>query len=85
VDLYRVSGVEEAFALGMDEFLGDAHAICIIEWAERAQPLIPPEHLWIRLGFPDYADQTRRALRFTAQGERHAALLREFRQTAFGA
>ncbi|MBU0704451.1 MAG: tRNA (adenosine(37)-N6)-threonylcarbamoyltransferase complex ATPase subunit type 1 TsaE [Chloroflexi bacterium] len=82
IDLYRISGAEEALGLGMDEFLGDARAICIVEWAERVRFLMPPEHLWIRL---DFADQTRRALYFTAQGERHTALLHEFRRTAFGA
>lgn len=81
-DLYRISGAEEAQSLGMDELLGDARAICVIEWAERARPLVPTEHLWIRL---DFVDQTRRALCFAAQGERHTALLEKFRQVAFGA
>ena len=70
---------------GMDEFLGDARAICVVEWAERARPLMPPEHLWVKLNFADHADQTRRTLCFRAQGERHTALLREFRRVAFGA
>ncbi|MFQ6101061.1 MAG: tRNA (adenosine(37)-N6)-threonylcarbamoyltransferase complex ATPase subunit type 1 TsaE [Anaerolineae bacterium] len=82
VDLYRISSVDEVPGLGVDEFLGDAHGVCVIEWAERARPLVPFEHLWIRL---EFASQTRRALHFTAQGERHAALLREFRRVAFGA
>ena len=85
VDLYRISGADEASGLGIDEFLGDEHAVFVIEWAERARSLIPPEHLWIRLSFADRADQTRRALYFTARGERHTTLLREFRRAAFGA
>jgi tRNA threonylcarbamoyladenosine biosynthesis protein TsaE len=82
VDLYRISGVDESFGLGLDEFLGDAHAVCVIEWAERARPLVPSEHLWVRLKF---ADWTQRALSFVAQGERHTTLLQEFRRVAFGA
>lgn len=82
VDLYRISGVDEALGLGVDDFLGDARAVCVVEWAERARSLMPPEHLWVRLKF---ADWTRRALRFVAQGERHTALLRDFRRVAFGA
>ena len=82
VDLYRISGAEEAWGLGVDEFLGDAYAICIVEWAERARELMPPDHLWIKL---DFAGHTRRALHFTAQGKRHTELLREFRRAAFGA
>jgi tRNA threonylcarbamoyladenosine biosynthesis protein TsaE len=82
VDLYRISGAQEALTLGIDEFLGDEQAICIIEWAERSRPLIPNEHLWVQL---EFADPMRRAMYFTAQGKHHAALLQEFRQAAFGA
>lgn len=84
IDLYRISGAEEAWELGADEFVGGEYAVCIIEWAERARSLIPPEHLWISLDFADHAGQNRRALHFVAQGEQHRALLREFRRTAFG-
>lgn len=82
VDLYRVPGVQEALSLGLEEFLGDERAVVIVEWAERARSLIPPEHLWIRL---EMSGTVHRALRFAAYGERHAALLQEFRRTAFGA
>ena len=82
VDFYRIAGAAEATDLGVDEFLGDAHAACVIEWAERAQPLIPAEHLWVRLSM---ANSTRRSLCFVAQGARHTALLRDFRRVAFGA
>jgi len=82
VDLYRISGAKEAFSLGMDDFLGDGHAICVIEWAERVRSLVSSEHLWVKL---EFIDETRRSLRFAAQGKRHTKLLREFRRVAFGA
>lgn len=82
VDLYRISGAQEALTLGIDEFVGDKQAICVIEWAERSRSLMPDEHLWVQL---EFADPMRRAMYFTAQGEYHTALLREFRQAAFGA
>ncbi|MEE8390271.1 MAG: tRNA (adenosine(37)-N6)-threonylcarbamoyltransferase complex ATPase subunit type 1 TsaE [Anaerolineae bacterium] len=85
IDLYRISGADETLSLGVDEFLGEERSVFVIEWAERARALIPPEHLWIRLNFSDRIDQMRRALYFTAQGERHETLLREFRREAFGA
>jgi tRNA threonylcarbamoyladenosine biosynthesis protein TsaE len=85
VDLYRVSGAAEAWRLGVDDFLGTEYAVSVIEWAERAESLVPSEHLWVRLGFVDRVDAMRRHLWFSAHGERHQALLREFRQTAFGA
>ena len=82
VDLYRISGPGETLGLGVDDILGDTRAVCIIEWAERARSLIPTEHLWVRI---EEVGETRRLIYFTAQGERHMALLREFRRTAFGA
>ncbi len=85
VDWYRISDAEMVFSLGVDEFMGDPHAIFIIEWAERARSLIPSDHLWIRLDFATHADQMRRMLYFTAQGDRHTALLQMFRRSAFGA
>jgi len=85
IDLYRVSGAEEAWNLGVDDFLGNEYAVSVIEWAERAESLIPPDHLWIKLDFVEPGDPTRRHLWFSAHGPRHQALLREFRETAFGA
>jgi tRNA threonylcarbamoyladenosine biosynthesis protein TsaE len=82
VDLYRISGVDEALSLGLDEFLGDTHAVCVVEWADQARSLMPPARLWIRLKF---TGPTRRALHFVAQEKRHKTLLRKFRRAAFGA
>ena len=85
VDLYRISGPEETWHLGIDEFLGSDYAVSVIEWAERARSLIPAGHLWIKLGFVEPADLMRRHLWFSAHGQRHQDLLREFRHLAFGA
>jgi tRNA threonylcarbamoyladenosine biosynthesis protein TsaE len=85
VDLYRVSAAEEAWRLGLEEFLSSEYAVAVIEWAERAETLIPAEHLWIKLGFVESVGLTRRHLWFSAHGQRHQDLLREFRRLAFGA
>jgi tRNA threonylcarbamoyladenosine biosynthesis protein TsaE len=85
VDLYRISGPEEAWRLGVDEFLGSEYGISVIEWAGRAKSLVPSAHLWIRLGFVEPGDLSRRHLWFSAHGRRHEELLREFRHLAFGA
>ena len=82
IDLYRISDTAEALTLGFEELLGDDHAICVIEWAERARSMIPEEHLWLTL---ELVDATRRTINFTGQGKHHEALVQEFRQTAFGA
>ena len=62
--------------------LGDVHAICVIEWAERARSMIPKEHLWLTL---EFVDVTRRTINLSGHGTRHEALVQEFRQAAFGA
>jgi tRNA threonylcarbamoyladenosine biosynthesis protein TsaE len=85
VDLYRISSAEEAWHLGVDEFLGSEYAVSMIEWPERAESLIPAAHLWITLGFVEPAGLTRRHLCFSAHGQRYQDLLREFRSLAFGA
>jgi hypothetical protein len=42
---------------------------------------LPAERLWIRF---TAMDETRRVLRFAAQGEGYQALLTNFRRAAFG-
>ncbi len=48
IDLYRLGGPEEAYDLGLDEYL-ETDGITVIEWAERAAELIPPDAVHIRL------------------------------------
>ena len=48
IDLYRLSGPEEALGLGLEEYF-DANGITAIEWAERAEGLLPPDMLHIQI------------------------------------
>lgn len=48
IDLYRLSGPEEALGLGLEEYF-DADGITAIEWAERAEGLLPPDLLHIQI------------------------------------
>ena len=57
IDLYRLSGPEEAYDLGLDEYL-ETDGITVIEWAERAAELIPPDAVHIQLTRGD-DEQTR--------------------------
>ena len=54
IDLYRLSGPEEAFDLALDEYF-DAGGVTVVEWPERAAELLPPEtiHLQIERGEND--------------------------------
>ena len=48
IALYRLSGPTEALGLGLEEYF-DANGITAIEWAERAEGLLPPDPLHIRI------------------------------------
>ncbi len=42
IDLYRIESVDELYDIGYEEyFFGDAY--CFIEWAEKAESLLPSE------------------------------------------
>lgn len=49
-DLYRVHGEEELFEIGLMEHL-NAKGLCVIEWADLAEDLLPPGTLWVRLSW----------------------------------
>jgi tRNA A37 threonylcarbamoyladenosine biosynthesis protein TsaE len=53
----------------------------LIEWPERMENLIPPEHL--RLEF-ETLDEEQRQMRFKSKGKRPDAVLDELRQSIFG-
>ena len=48
IDLYRLSGPAEALGLGLEEYF-DAEGITAIEWAERADGLLPKDLIHIRI------------------------------------
>jgi tRNA threonylcarbamoyladenosine biosynthesis protein TsaE len=48
VDLYRTESLEEIRRLGLDELL-DGDGVTVIEWAEKAEPLLPARTARIRI------------------------------------
>lgn len=48
IDLYRLSGPDEALGLGLEEYF-DVNGITAIEWAERAEGLLPDDVLHIQI------------------------------------
>jgi tRNA threonylcarbamoyladenosine biosynthesis protein TsaE len=48
VDLYRLSTEREAWDVGIEDYLrGDG--ICLVEWAERIERLLPAKHIAVRI------------------------------------
>ena len=57
VDLYRTSSLEEIQALGLDDLMG-GQGVTVIEWAEKAGPLLPDRTVRVRIeGVGDEARQ----------------------------
>jgi tRNA threonylcarbamoyladenosine biosynthesis protein TsaE len=72
-DCYRLEkAAAEAQAIGLDELLLD-DGVAIVEWAERIEPLLPPDYLRITLAV---LDDTRRELTFEPHGSRSTELAR---------
>jgi len=80
IDLYRISDVREALDFGLDEYLY-GEGVCAIEWAERVEPILPDERLWIVLR---HLDANKRGILIRADGLRYETLLRELKRVAFG-
>jgi len=55
VDLYRIGDSEEAWDLGLEEQLA-GNGVCVVEWADRAAEIFPPDCLWIELSYGDSVD-----------------------------
>lgn len=51
-DLYRIDHPAEAWDLGLEDIIAAGENVLIVEWADRAADIFPPEALWIEL---DYA------------------------------
>lgn len=47
-DAYRIETPGEFFELGYEEYFF-GNGICIVEWADRVEPLLPPETLRFRM------------------------------------
>jgi tRNA threonylcarbamoyladenosine biosynthesis protein TsaE len=81
IDLYRLNDpVADALALGLDDYLlGDG--VCLVEWADRIEPILPAERLWIVLR---HVALSKRGIVIRAAGPRCDQVLTKFRASAFG-
>src|SRR5947209_15941067 len=70
LDVYRLSGPEEAADLALDEMLA-AGGVVMIEWPERIAPALPADRLEVRLE----PDHDVRRVTASAHGPRAAAIL----------
>lgn len=50
VDLYRIGSRKDLIEVGIEEYFNDRY-ICLIEWAERMEDLLPRPHIVVRLDY----------------------------------
>ncbi len=81
VDLYRIQDYMDALALGIEDHIY-GNGVTVIEWAERAQDIMPGERLWVNLSYLNY-DSKRRIL-FEASGEEYMQILLSLKETLWG-
>lgn len=55
-DLYRLNEEEEAYDMGMDEYL-DSNHWCFIEWPEKTPNIIPDDHATIEIEILENGDR----------------------------
>jgi len=73
VDAYRLEEEEEAYELGLEEYLYGS-GVTLIEWPERVSGLLPDEYLMIRLIRAENDDNSRE-LEFQPFGQNYAELV----------
>ena len=55
-DVYRVSDPDELFEIGFDEYL-HAGGVCLIEWADLIEDVMPENTVWIRMEYGEEEDE----------------------------
>ena len=55
-DVYRVSDPDELFEIGFDEYL-HAGGVCLVEWADLIEEVMPEDTVWIRLDYGETEDE----------------------------
>jgi tRNA threonylcarbamoyladenosine biosynthesis protein TsaE len=69
-DLYRIESEQEIFDLGYEEYFYN-EGICLIEWAERVQSLLPSNHIEIHLkGYFEPGKENLREITFKPVGQK---------------
>ncbi len=81
IDLYRIERERDLMSLGLDEVFEDEDGVVIVEWAERADNLIPADALWVKFAI---ASESKRLLTFSTQADNAWQVLLMFRKRVFG-
>ncbi len=73
-DVYRLEGAEDLFDLGFDEYFF-GQGVCIIEWAEKIENLLPEDRIIINIKKTENPKD--RIIEITGSGERYKEIIKE--------
>jgi len=76
IDLYRLDNIAEIADLGLDDYLY-GKGLCVVEWADKALDLMPPQNLLIKI---DLLGKNERKLELTNQGQRYKEMLADIKK-----
>ena len=71
MDLYRIDDPLEVIDLGLDEYFS-SNSVCVIEWADKYQHLLPTDNLSIDI---QISDKNKRIINLSATGTRYTELI----------
>lgn len=77
-DVYRLRWAAEFFDLAAGEYL-EGDGVCLIEWGDRVEAYLPPDHLRVTL---EVVGETARRARIEATGPQHAAIVQALRDSS---
>jgi tRNA threonylcarbamoyladenosine biosynthesis protein TsaE len=78
-DTYRLADVDEFLAIGADEYLNSTEWLCLVEWANRVEEILPEDRLRIRITQTGVGS---RRFEFEAGGDRSMQVLTSLRMEA---
>ena len=64
-DLYRINSPRELEEIGIGEYLEEENSVCIFEWPENAQSLLPQPDYTIEIAHSDDKQLDKRNIRIT--------------------
>ncbi|CEN92103.1 P-loop ATPases [[Clostridium] sordellii] len=71
-DVYRIGSSDEMYDIGFDEYI-DGDGVCIIEWANLIEDILPKEYLYIEMNYKE----TGREMILTPKGEKYEEIVKE--------
>lgn len=72
IDLYRLNNIDEIEGIGLTEYL-KGKGVTVIEWAEKADGLLPEENLSVHL---ENSGGDKRSFTFKATGKRYEEIIK---------